>query len=260
MSKLLLLLPVAGLLAGCSKDGAEPAAEPPETPGASAPAGPPPDPASYGSIRGVVRFDGPVPANPVEGIGAAPGCAAHLPGGKYTREWYQVQDGHMANVLVYIQRGLPAGLSYEPAPQAAQLNQENCVYVPHVQGLRVGQTLELNSSDGEGHNINIHSQLRQDFNRNMPPQQKGLTHVFERAEVPILVTCDVHPWMTAYLGVFDHPYFAVTGADGSFEWKDVPPGEYTLRAWHEKLGRQEQKLTLEPNGSAQVEFVYRAQD
>ncbi|TAH34604.1 MAG: hypothetical protein EYC70_16870 [Planctomycetota bacterium] len=259
-TSLRFLLAAVGLAAAC---GGEEAPASAGTGGAeqdaAAPQGPPPDPGTYGTIAGVVKFEGEVPPNPMEGIGVAPTCAAHHPGGKYTREWYLVRDGRVQNVLVYVQRGLPKGLAFEVPRESARLDQVHCVFVPHVLGMRVGQPLVLSSSDAEAHNVNLQSKLGQGINTNMAPRQTGLTHEFRRNEVPVLVTCDVHPWMTAFLGVFDHPYYAVTGADGTFRWDSVPPGEYTLRAWHEKLGPQEQKLTLAPNGSASVEYVYRAQ-
>ena len=84
------------------------------------------------------------------------------------------------------------------------------------------------------------------------------TRKFEAPEVMVTLKCDVHPWMTGYVGVLPHPYFQVTGEDGSFELKNLPPGNYVIEAWHEKLGAQTQNLQVGPLENKQIEFKYAA--
>lgn len=252
------LAAAVGCGGGEERSGAAAAAPSEDPASAAAPSGPPPDPASYGSLEGGVFLDGPVPKNPEVSIAGAPTCAAQHAGGRVAREWYLVSDGRLQNCFVWIHTGLHPGLEWPVPAEPVELDQVGCVYRPHAQGLRAGQTLLLGSSDEEGHNVRAQSRRGQGFNLNMPPRQHGVERLFRRAEVPVLVTCSVHPWMEAWLGVFDHPFFTVTGPDGAFRWEGVPPGEYTLRAWHEKLGQQEARVTVPPSGAASVEFRFRS--
>ncbi len=123
-------------------------------------------------------------------------------------------------------------------------------------GIRAGQELEVKNSDGVSHNIHPMPANNREWNQQQSPGTPDLEHKFPRMDVMIPVKCNVHSWMRAYIGVVDHPYFAVTGADGAFHWNNVPPGDYTLAVWHEKLGELKQTVHLAPHEAAAVNFTY----
>jgi hypothetical protein len=134
----------------------------------------------------------------------------------------------------------------------------NCRYHPHVFGMRVGQPLEIVNSDPTLHNIHALPKANKEFNTGQPIQGMKTNHTFDGKEVMVPFKCDVHGWMNAYVGVLDHPYFATTGMDGKFELKTLPPGTYTIEAWHEKLGSTTQSVTLGPKESKEIMFTFKA--
>jgi hypothetical protein len=136
------------------------------------------------------------------------------------------------------------------------LDQQGCRYSPHVFGIQTGQTLEILNSDPTLHNIHAMPANNREFNTGQPIQGMKTEQSFENVEVMVPFKCDVHGWMNAYAGVLDHPYFAVTTADGGFELSNVPPGTYTVEAWHETLGTQTQSVTVDASGTAEVSFTF----
>jgi uncharacterized protein (DUF2141 family) len=127
-----------------------------------------------------------------------------------------------------------------------------------VFGIRVGQPLEIINSDGTLHNIHAMPKINAEFNTGQPIQGMKTMHTFDKKEVMVPFKCDVHGWMNAYAGVMDNPYYAVTGDDGSFELKDLPPGTYTIEAWQEKLGPMTQTVTLGAKDTKEVNFTFKA--
>lgn len=164
-------------------------------------------------------------------------------------------NGTLKNVFVWIKSGLPAEKWPVPS-QPARLDQKGCIYEPHVLGIMKGQQLEIFNSDPVNHNVHAESTVNAAWNESQPPRAEHKFKQFESEEVLFPVTCSVHPWMRSYVGVSPHPFFAVTGDDGAFTLKGVPPGTYTVEAVHEKYGRKEGKLTLTPSGNATLEFTY----
>ena len=138
------------------------------------------------------------------------------------------------------------------------LDQKGCHYSPHVFGLRTGQPLEILNSDQTLHNVNAMAQVNQAFNMGQAMQGMKSQKTFTKPEVMVRIKCDVHGWMNAYAGVLSHPYFAVTANGGAFELKDLPPGTYTIEAWHEKLGTQTQSVTLGAKETKTVGFAFKA--
>lgn len=209
-----------------------------------------------GSITGMAMFTGTAPADEQIDMSEEPVCADKHDG-PYSRPPIVVSgDGHLANVFIYVKEGLTQDF---PAPsEPVQLDQDGCVYTPHVVGVQADQTLELVNSDGILHNINARPQVNRGFNISQPTTMTS-TRSFSQPEIMIPVQCDVHGWMEAYVGVVDHPYFAVSSEDGSFEIGNLPPGEYTIEAWHEELGVQTASVTVEPNGTAELDFTYDEQ-
>jgi hypothetical protein len=134
----------------------------------------------------------------------------------------------------------------------------NCRYHPHVFGMRVNQPLTIVNSDPTLHNIHAIPKANKEFNNGQPIQGMKMTHTWETKEVMVPFKCDVHGWMNAYVGVLDHPYFQVTGKDGKFDLKTVPPGTYTIEAWHEKLGAMTQSVTLGPKATKEITFTFKA--
>jgi hypothetical protein len=144
--------------------------------------------------------------------------------------------------------------------QPVTLDQAGCMYKPHVFGVRAGQNIEFVNSDSTGHNVHALPNANQEFNFSQPIQRQKDTRFFTAPEVMVRFKCDLHNWMSAYAGVLDHPYFAVTSPGGQFELEDIPAGTYTIEAWHEKLGTQTQSVTIGENDSKDITFTFKIPD
>jgi plastocyanin len=214
------------------------------------------DPATAGTVSGKIAFRGAKPARKLISMESEAGCErAHAGHPVYDESLVTGKSGALANAFVYIQAGLE-GKKFEPVKQAVVLDQHGCMFVPRVIGLQAGETLDLKNSDTVSHNVHPMPQNNREWNQQQSPGAPDVEHRFPRAEVMIPVKCNVHAWMHAYIGVVEHPYFAVTGADGAFELKNVPPGDYTVAVWHEKLGQQTQQVHVAPSTTAAVNFTY----
>jgi hypothetical protein len=213
------------------------------------------DPATVGSIRGIVKFDGIPPVNFKLPVGGNAECAA-LHSAPAFDEAILVKDGRLQNVLVYVKAGLEGKVFAWPKEPVRVAN-ERCVYVPRVSGAMIHQPVEFLNNDPTAHNIHGFSS-QGDFNFTL--LGKGLSNRIKlrKPELTLRVKCDLHPWMSGSVGVFDHPYFAVTGADGGYALKGLPPGDYEVEAWHERLGTQSRKAKLDAQGSLDVEFGFTA--
>lgn len=211
--------------------------------------------AAAGSITGTALYEGKVPALKPLAVAAEPMCAKKHP--TVPNEMLVLGAGNtMANVVVRVVSGLPAGKTY-PAPAAPiVMDQVGCQYVPHVIGLQVGQPLKVLNSDGVLHNVHALPKVNKPFNMAMPPTRKEASETFTKEEGMFVVKCDVHPWMQSYVGVFAHPFFAVTGADGKFTIKDLPAGTYEVEAWHERLGTQKQTVTVGASDTKTAGFKF----
>ena len=244
MKKAVLLLGLA-LTGGCD--------HPSETDPVVTPT--PLDPTTVGTIKGIAKFDGIPPVNLRLPVGGNAECAA-LHSGPAFDEAVLVKDGRLQNVLVYVKAGLEGKVFAWPKEPVRVAN-ERCVYVPRVAGAMTNQPIEFVNADPTAHNIHGFSS-QGDFNFTL--LGKGLTNQVKlrKPELPLRVKCDLHPWMSGSIGVFAHPYFAVTAADGTWALKGLPPGDYEVEAWHERLGTQSRKATLDAQGSLDVEFVFPA--
>jgi plastocyanin len=249
---------VAASVVACG-GGSSDAAKPAESAAAAAAGGGQKvDPATAGSVKGMVAVDGAVPKNDAIKMNADPVCVK-ANGSPQFQETYQVgADGKaLGNVFVYVKDGL-GNYSYDPPTGEAMIDQKGCRYAPHVFGMRVGQTLTIQNSDPTLHNIHAMPKGNQEFNNGQPIQGMKMTHTFSAKEVMVPFKCDVHGWMNAYVGVLDHPYFAVSDKDGKFDISNLPPGTYTLEAWHEKLGTATQSVTIGAKESKDVTFTFKA--
>jgi hypothetical protein len=206
------------------------------------------------SLSGKVAFEGAPP--PVERVklNADPKCAAmHKEG--LERWQLRVKDGGLADVLVYVKSGVHG--SYPSPTEPVVLDQKGCDYWPHMVVKMVGQPLTIRNSDDTLHNIHPRPQINTEFNIGQPHQGMESKKTMDKPEVMIPVGCDVHPWMRAFISVFDHPFFTVTKEDGTFEIKGLPAGEYEIEAYHGKLKTQDQKLTVKDGEAAKLTFSFK---
>jgi hypothetical protein len=211
-------------------------------------------PAARGSLRGHVRLAGPVPENTAVRMNADPMCSKAAGGRRVDDEAVvATADGSLANVFVELVGTFP---ETPVPPEPVSIDQNGCMYVPRVVGVRAGQSLIVRNSDDGLHNVHGVASDRDAFNVSQP--MKGMANTFHPLEPGILhLKCDVHTWMVAFAGVVNHPFFAVTGKDGAFVLKDVPEGTYDVRAWHERFGVVTSNVHVAPGG-AEVEFVFSA--
>jgi plastocyanin len=217
------------------------------------------DPQTAGVVTGKALFAGKAPRSKKVNMDGDPICAKLHPTAVLDEPIAVDRNGALANVFVYIKRGLE-GKKFEPPANSADpavMDQKGCWFGPRVLGVRTGQTFKVTNSDPLTHNIHPLAQVNREWNQSQPPGAEPLIRRFTQPEIMIRVKCNIHPWMRAWIGVVDHPYFAVTGADGSFHLRDVPPGNYTIEAWQEELGSQEQQVTLTPSGKNEIVFKFR---
>jgi hypothetical protein len=222
----------------------------PPTAGGAAPA------AGNASISGKITFDGTVPPAEKVKLSADPKCAEmHKEG--MEKQPIMVKDGGLANVFVYVKSGLPAGASYPAPTEPATIDQHGCNYTPHIVAMQTGQPLKIKNSDDTLHNIHPRPTVNAEFNIGQPRKGMESTKTFDKKEVMFPVGCDVHPWMRAYISVLDNPFYAVSKEDGTFEIKGLPPGDYEIEAYHEKLKTQSQKVSVKAGDSAKVDFAFK---
>lgn len=240
------LVSVGVVLTGCGSHPTQPVAEKPK-----------PveyfhvDPATAGAITGRIEFHGAKVKPRKIDTNSDAGCPQTV----YEDTVVTGKNGGLANAFVYIQSGLE-GKRFEPPHEAVVLDQHGCTFVPRVIGVQAGQMLGVKNSDNVSHNIHPMPTNNREWNQQQAPGTPDLEHKFPRADVMIPVKCNVHSWMRAYIGVLEHPYFAVTSANGEFSFANVPPGDYTVAAWHEKLGELKQQVHLSASGKATVNFTY----
>ncbi len=217
-----------------------------------------------GTVSGAISFTGTPPAPKKIDSSADPACGTANP--NLSTEDTVVKDGKLANVFVYVKDGTTADgtkvgdYTFTTPTDAVTLDQKGCHYVPHVIGLQVNQKFRVTNSDPTQHNIHPNPKSNPQWNQTQPNGAAPIEKSFARAEVLIPVKCDQHPWMRSYVAVVKHPFFAVTGEDGSFVIKGLPPGKYTVAAWHEKGGpngtEKTMEVTVAANGTAKADFAF----
>jgi plastocyanin len=205
------------------------------------------------TLTGKAFFQG-TPSEPKRiRMDADPKCAAlYLRRPFHLQEVVAGKDGELASVFIYIKSGLE-GKRFEAPKEAVVLDQKDCWYAPRVFGIQVNQTLEVLNSDSTTHNVNA----TPEFNSAMPPVLKKITKKFTKPHLMLTIRCNVHPWMSAYAGVLEHPFYSVSKEDGTFEIANLPAGRYVVEAWHERLGTMAQEITVAEDESKEIKFSFR---
>jgi plastocyanin len=209
-----------------------------------------------GSIVGRVRVEGQLPKPTRISMSADPSCVKLHPGSASNEDYVTGSGGTLGNVVVFVSEGL-GNRTFDVPIEPVVVEQRGCMYQPHVFALRANQKIRMINSDSTTHNVHPTPANNREWNK-AEPAGSTLEETFAREEIAIPVKCNVHPWMRSYIAVFKHPFFAVTSKDGSFDLSNVPPGEYSVQAWHEKLGTTTQKITVLAGQSKNIDFVFKS--
>ena len=212
-----------------------------------------------GTVTGSIKFVGKAPSNPELDMSEEPQCAAKYKTTPRDPIVVVNPNATLANVFVYVKEGLPADAKYPTPTTAVVIDQSGCEYHPRVFGIMVGQPLDIKNSDPLMHNIKTHPKQNRPFNVSEPTAGMTVTRTFTDPEVVLPFECNVHGWMHAYAGVLPHPFFSVSGTDGRFSITGLPPGKYTIEAWHEKYGTRTATVTVPDNGTTTADLTYTAQ-
>lgn len=212
------------------------------------------DPATAGTLQGVISFEGTPPPPKEISFSGEPGCDVHE--GPVYFNTLLVNGGKLQNAFVWVKEGLEGYRALPPADEVV-LDQRGCIYSPRVVGVQVGQPLTFVNSDPVSHNV--HTVPKKNRSANISMAKKGMrsTRTFSKTEVMMKTKCDVHPWMGAWIGVVPHAGFDVSGEDGAFEISNLPPGDYLVEAWHEKLGSQEMRVTVASSAATVANFTLK---
>ena len=240
------------LLAGCG-GGDAPDAEGAEGAATEAEPAAVQEPVGSASIAGTVRFEGTAPER--QPIRQARECAELHEEPVLTENVVVNDDGTLRWVFVYVKEGL-GDHTFQAPSEPVVLDQEHCMYTPHVFGVQAGQPIRILNSDPLAHNIHALPEENRPFNFGMPNEGDERVREFREPEVMVRIKCDIHPWMLAWAGVLDHPYFDTTGDGGAFSLDGLPAGEYVIEAWHEEYGTQTQTVTVGEGEAQTVDFTF----
>ncbi|MGA7924505.1 MAG: carboxypeptidase regulatory-like domain-containing protein [Candidatus Sulfotelmatobacter sp.] len=208
------------------------------------------------SVKGVVRFEGTAPKSKLISMSADPSCAKQHPSPVFAEEVMADSKGDLQNVIVFVSEGL-GDRTFDAPTEPVVVEQKGCMYMPHVLAMRANQTLHMVNDDSTSHNIHPTPANNREWNKAELPGST-MDETFSRPEIAIPVKCNIHPWMRGYIAVFKHPYFVVTGKNGSFDLTNLPPGTYMIEAWHEKLGTATQKITIGAGETKNLDFVFKS--
>jgi len=256
--RLMWLFTAAMILAlvGCGKKEETTTETPTENP--AAPAGTPVDPSTVGQVTGKISFTGAKPKQAKIMMDQDPVCVQKHGGKPVLAEDGEVNaNGTLPNVFVYVKSGAEKYAFATPTDPVV-LDQNGCMYKPHVLGIMVGQTLKIISSDPTTHNIHPMPKDNREWNMSQAPGAAPIEQKFARPEIMVPVKCNQHPWMRAWIGVTSNPLYAVSGDDGTFTIQGLPPGDYTIEAWTATFGTQDQNVTVGPKETKTVDFSFKA--
>ena len=253
---LILCLVAAQMMIGCGEKettAPEEAAAPAETAAPPTPI----DPATVATVTGKINFQGTKPKLARLMMDQDPACMQKHSGPVLAEDGAVNDNGTLPNVFIYVKSGAEKYTFAVPG-EPVELDQDGCMYKPHVLGVQVGQTLSILTKDPTTHNIHPMPKDNREWNVSQAPNAAPLQQKFSRPEVMIPVKCNQHPWMKAYIGVTKHPFFAVTGSDGTYTIQGLPPGDYTIEAWTATFGTQEQKVTVAAQESKTLDFTFKS--
>jgi hypothetical protein len=237
------------VLAGCSKkeeQSTSPTSEAPPAPTAT-----PIDQSTVASVSGTVKLDGTAPKAAKIDMSQDAACK-----GTNAAETVVADKGNLANVFVYVKDGI-GNRTFDIPKEAVTIDQDGCKYHPHVLGVMANQNIQIKNDDMTTHNIHPTPKDNREWNESQPPKAAPLEKTFTREEIMLPVKCNQHPWMKMYVNVVKTPFYAVTDSDGKYEIKGLPPGDYTLAFVHEKMGEQDQKVTLAAKDSKTVDTTFK---
>ena len=251
----------AGLAVGCGGNEREGEAkedareEPVSAPNPNAK---PVDPATAGTISGVIKLDGAPPKMRPINLRSVPSCNQMHATPLMTEDVVAGDNGALQNVVVYL-KGDFSSYTFPENTEEAKIDQHGCVYIPHVVAVTTHNPIQIHNSDSATHNSSAATKVNRSWNETQTVGGAPVERTFARPEIGISLKCNLHPWMKVYVSVFDHPYFQVTGKDGSFTLKNVPPGNYTIAAWQERYGTVEQPVTVTSGGAQNVTLNFKAE-
>ena len=244
---------LAMVVVSCGKKEEQPA----ETASTPASGGLAVDASTAGSITGSIKLDGTAPTPHKINMAAEPYCVSQHPTPVADQSVVTGPGGTLANVVVYVSDDM-SKYAFQAPGTPATISQKGCMYSPHVVGMIAGQTLQVTNDDKTTHNIHPVPKDNREWNQSQPAGAAPLMEVFARPENAIPVKCNVHPWMKAYIFVFKNPYYSVTGEDGKYTISNLPPGTYTVTAWHEQYGTTTQSVTVGAKESKSADLTFKA--
>ncbi len=216
-------------------------------------------PAIGGTVTGKINFKGAKPVPAMIKMNADPKCVKMHAGKDVASQQIVVNPNNtLEYAFIYVKKGLE-GKKFPTPSTKVTIDQQGCMYHPHVFGMMAKQQIEITNSDATLHNIHALPKNSSPFNIAQPNKGMRLTKTFDKPEVMVKVKCEVHNWMAAYIGVLDHPFYSVSDDKGNFTIKDLPPGTYELEAWHEKFGSQTMSVTVGASETKTVDFTFGGQ-
>ncbi len=216
------------------------------------------DPSGSATIQGTIQFAGTAPVKDKIKMDADPQCLLQHKEAVHKQEVVVNPNHTLKHVFVYVKEGLE-GKAFPASTQPVVLDQQGCLYHPHVFGVQVNQPIAITNSDPTLHNVNCRPTKSKPFNIAQPTKGMKTTKQFTAPEIMVKCSCNVHPWMATYIGVVGHPYFSITGDDGSFILSGLPAGQYTIEAWHEKYGTQTQAVSVGDGETKQASFTFKGE-
>src|SRR5579863_1248107 len=248
----ILALSAMLLTVACNKDTEQSSNTTAEKQAAPAPAATPIDPSTVATIKGQAKLEGVAPKPSKIDMSQDPACK-----GTNESENIVASDGNLANVFVYVKDGL-GNRTFDVPATPVVLDQSGCKYHPHMLGVMAGQTVQIKNDDQTTHNIHPTPKDNREWNESQPPAAAPIEKNFAREEIMLPVKCNQHPWMKMYISVVKTPFYAVTDKSGKYEIKGLPPGDYTIAFVQEKLGEQDQKVSVQPKETKNVDQSFKA--